>query len=168
MSSFRVRPKFVMYSDKSIEDIIQTIKPKLKDNQYDVIGTAMQDHITLQISKKVRHYWSPQLSILMEENADNTNKTKLTGVYGPMPNVWTIFALSYLAIFTLVTFIAIIGFSQRALGQDAPVLYALPFLIGTALALYLISQFGQKLGANHTYALHFFLQEALGERVPEI
>ncbi|MEZ4911566.1 MAG: hypothetical protein R2774_11985 [Saprospiraceae bacterium] len=168
MSSFRVRPKFEMYTEKSIEDIIQIVKLKLKDNQYDVIGTAMQDHITLQINKKIRHYWSPQLSIIMEENVDNRNETKLIGVYGPMPNVWTIFALSYLAIFTLVIFIAIIGFSQKALGQEAQILYALPFLLATAIALYLISQFGQKLGANHTFALHYFLQEAIGEKVPEI
>ncbi len=165
MSSFRVRPKFEMYSEKSMDTIINLMKSKIKDNQFDVIGTAMQDHITLQISKKVRHYWSPQLSILMEEDGA---RTKMIGVYGPMPNVWTIFALSYLAIFTLITFISIIGFSQKALGQDATVLYLLPILIGIAIAMYLFSQFGQKLGAAHTYALHYFLQDSLGEKVPEI
>jgi uncharacterized membrane protein YbaN (DUF454 family) len=85
-----------------------------------------------------------------------------------MPNVWTLFAIIYLAIGVLSTFISIIGFSQRALGEESKILYIIPILLFLALSMYIASQLGQKLGAAQTYAIHYFFQEALEEKIPEI
>lgn len=167
MASFRVRPKFEVTSALSVEEIIQLVKDKLQDNTYNLHGQAMQDHITIRVNRNHRHYWSPQLSVLLQESHEDS-KTIITGVYGPMPNVWTLFAVSYLMLSVMFTFISIVGFSQQALKQDAPILYVLPFLVIAAAALYLTSQMGQKLGAAQTYAMHYFFQEALGETLPEI
>ncbi|MFZ1749088.1 MAG: hypothetical protein WAU01_02805 [Saprospiraceae bacterium] len=167
MASFRIRPKFEMTSKKSIEEIIIAVKEKLTHNTHHLHGQAMQDHITIRVNRDHRHYWSPQLSVLMQREPDDT-ETKIIGIYGPMPNVWTLFTVGYLAIGTLATFISIIGFSQRALGQDSGVLWVLPILILVALMMYISSQFGQKLGAAQTYAIHYFFEEALGEPIPDV
>lgn len=167
MASFRVRPKFELTTALSIDDILQKVNEKLKDNPYNLHGQALQDHVTIRVNQSHRHYWSPQLSVLLQEEVDE-DKTFITCVYGPMPNVWTLFAVSYLTLSVLFTFISIVGFSQRVLTQDAPILYVLPILLIAAIALYIISQMGQKLGAAHTYAIHYFFQEALGEPLPEI
>lgn len=167
MASFRVRPKFEMYSGKSMEEIILIVKENLKHNTHHLHGQAMHDHITIRVNKAQRHYWSPQLSILMQREPEDI-QTKIIGVYGPMPNVWTLFTLGYLAIGVLTTFISIIGFSQRALGQTGHILWALPVMAGIAAAMYLLSQMGQKLGAAQTYAIHYFFEEAIGEKVTEI
>jgi hypothetical protein len=167
MSSFRVRPKFEMESNKTIEEIITIIKEKLKINTHHLHGQAMHDHITIRVNQSHRHYWSPQLSVqLYREPEDKV--TRLVGVYGPMPNVWTLFTLVYLAVGVLFVFISIIGFSQKALGNSSSILYVLPILVAVALTMYIISQMGQKLGAAQTYAIHYFFEEALGEPVPEV
>ena len=167
MASFRIRPKFQLVTDLSIDQIIAHTKEKLKDETHGLHGQAKQDHITIRIDRAQRHFWSPQLSVLLQDDQVE-GKTLLTGVYGPMPNVWSLFALVYLAIAVLFTFISIVGFSQRALGQDAPILYTLPFLLIATIAMYIISQFGQKLGAPQTYRIHYFFEEVLGEKLPEI
>lgn len=167
MASFRVRPKFQWISDLSVDEIITRTKEKLKDEYNGLHGQAMQDHITIRVDSDQRHYWSPQLSVLLQDDQIE-GKTLITGVYGPMPNVWSLFALVYLAIAVLFTFISIVGFSQRALGEEAYILYALPFLIIAAVTMYIVSQFGQKLGAPQTYRIHYFFEEVLGEKLPEI
>ncbi len=167
MASFRFRPKFEMTSSKSMEEIISLVKEKLKVNTHHLHGQAMQDHITIRVNKSHRHFWSPQLSILMYREPEDT-VTRLVGVYGPMPNVWTMFTLAYLAIGVLIVFITIIGFSQKALGNESSILYALPVLALIAITMYIISQMGQKLGAAQTYAIHYFFEEAIGEPVPEV
>jgi hypothetical protein len=167
MATFSFRPSFEVTSAKKMTEVIQLVKEQLTHDFHHLEGEGMQDHITIRVRASHRHYWSPQLSILMydDEKADTIS---IKGVYGPMPNVWTLFTISYLAIGTLSLFISITGFSQQALGQDAPVLWALPVLAGLAISLYLLSQLGQKLGAAQTYAIHYFFEQALGEPLPEI
>lgn len=167
MSSFRIRPRFELYSEKNVEDIIHLINDRLKNNKYHLYGIAMQDHITIRVKSDHKHFWSPQLSVLLQrEDADT--ETKIIGVYGPMPNVWTMFAFSYLALGTLFIFISIVGFSQRTLGNDHSILWSLPAMAIATIVLYLTSQMGQKLAAPQTYAMHYFFQEALGEEIPEV
>ena len=120
----------------------------------------------MRVEKKYRHFWSPQLSILLEKNEEE-NLTLMKGVYGPMTNVWTIFTVSYLALGVLFTFSSIIGFSQKALGLYDSILWILPILLIIALILYISSQMGQNLGAAQIYAMHYFLENVLGEKIPE-
>ncbi len=167
MSSFRIRPRFEMSSQKTIEEIIDLTKEKLKGNKHNLYGVAMQDHITIRVDSEKRHFWSPQLSVLLQRE-ENDTETKIIGVYGPMPSVWTMFAFGYLAIGVLFVFISIVGFSQRALGNESAILWSLPFLILVAIIMYFISQMGQKLAAPQTYAMHYFFEDALGESIPEV
>lgn len=167
MASFRVRPKFELTTSKTMEEIISLVKAKLLNNNHNLHGQAMHDHITIRVNRAQRHYWSPQLSVLLYREPEDVT-TRVVGIYGPMPNVWTLFTIVYLAIGVLTTFIAIIGFSQKAMGQDSKVLFVLPFLGLLAVAMYIISQMGQKLGAAQTYAIHYFFEEALGEVLPEV
>lgn len=167
MSSFRVRPKFEMTTAKTIEEIITLVKGRLLHNTHNLHGQAMHDHITIRVNKAQRHYWSPQLNVMMYREPEDT-ETRLVGVYGPMPNVWTLFAITYLATGVLTIFITIIGFSQRALGHESKILFVLPFLLLLALGMYIASQLGQKQGASQTYAIHYFFQEAIEESLPDI
>jgi hypothetical protein len=150
-----------------MEEIISQVKAKLLNNHHNLHGQAMQDHITIRVNKAHRHYWSPQLSVLLYRE-EGDSETKIVGIYGPMPNVWTLFTIIYLAIGVLTTFISIIGFSQKAMGQQSSILYLVPFLMILAAAMYFVSQMGQKLGAAQTYAIHYFFEEALGEPLPEV
>lgn len=68
MASFRIRPKFSVESEESIEEILLNTKEFLKSPDSEIKGLAMQDHITLRIRQNERHFWSPQLSVLLIPN----------------------------------------------------------------------------------------------------
>lgn len=163
MSSFRIRPRFTVKSSLPVGEIIEKTRSKLKDPVASYTGLAMQDHITLNVLQEERHFWSPQLSIIL---FDENNGTRLEGRYGPMPNVWVLFTFGYLALSTLLIFTLIIGFSQKSLGLDSSVLWLVPFLAGGLIFLYILSQMGQKLGAAQMFDLHREIETILGQKIP--
>ncbi len=163
MTSFRLRPRFEHSSPKAPSLIEDRIRKAARDNPEACDVTVVDGHIVLRINETERHYWSPQLNLNLESEPGGA--TLLKGLYGPNPGVWGMFTLSYGAIAVLFLFVAIIGFSKRSLGMDAPILWLLPVLAFLAIALYVASQLGQKLGAQQTYMLHHFLEEVLEERI---
>jgi hypothetical protein len=162
MTSFRIRPRFKAHSDKNQEQLLKHIKSELSKDERSCDGIVIPGHVTLMIKPQEQHYWSPQLQLTLEEHQ---NGTEVHGLYGPKPQVWTLFALSYLASGILFLFISIIGFSRLSLGLSAPILWALPVLAGISIFLYISSQLGQKLGAEQTFTLHHFMEEILEIRI---
>ena len=166
MTSFRIRPRFKVASEKDSDTIIEEIKEKVHDPKMhcacDVI--FIPGHIILKIKKEEQHYWSPQLELTLEEE-EKEKGTLIKGRYGPHHNVWTLFIVLYLAIGILTLFVSILGFSRLSLGMNAPILWIVPFLFGFALLLYISSQLGQKLGAEQTFTLHHFLEELIDRKI---
>lgn len=144
------------------EQVEANIKNQLAQPGCPCIGRVIPGHIVLKIPTELQHYWSPQLDLSIEPHEEGT---LIRGLYGPNPSVWVMFAFGYGAIAILAMFIAIIGFSQVSLGGNAPILWALPVLGGIAIGLYVASQIGQKLGAEQTFTLHHFFEEAIDAKV---
>ena len=163
MSSLRIRPRFRKVSDHSPKEIEEHLKERLEDPECPFPGEVMDGYAIFKIPMADRHYWSPQLTMTIVDEEDEG--TIIRGLYGPNANVWGLFIFGYSTFGIVGLFIAIIGFSKFSLGQEAPILWALPVLAGLALALYLIGQFGQKMGAQQTFDLHHFFEKAIGERV---
>ena len=154
MSSFRLRPRFQMKSPHTPEEIQAFIQEKLDEGEDPIVGSMIPGHIFLRIHQDQQHYWSPRLSLSLEKQAWGT---LIRGLYGPAPNVWSLFLFAYAAVGILALFAALIGSSRLSLGMEAPILWAIPGLAGIALILYLIAQMGQKVGAEQTFTLHHFL-----------
>ncbi len=162
MTSFRLRPRFQHHCSHTPEEIQSMIREKLEAAPCDCIASINDAYITLRIPLQDRHYWSPQLNLSLEATE---NGTLIRGLYGPNPTVWAMFFFGYAAIGVLALFIAIVGFSQKALGIDAPVLWALPVLGIAALFLYFTAQLGQKTGAEQTFTLHHFYEDTVHNKV---
>jgi hypothetical protein len=159
MTSFRIRPIFEVHMDEDYTEVQSKIKEKA--NVHDTVCTwGIDTHLVVGIKVSKRHFWSPQCSLNFEKTEDG--KLSIRGLYGPNPNIWFLFVFGYGVCLTLMMFIGIIGFSQYSLGNPAGILWVLPVLGAIVVALYVASQFGQKLGAEQTFAIHYFLQEALG------
>jgi hypothetical protein len=135
-------------------------KKLAEDPIFDVV--EIPGHIILKIKKEAQHYWSPQLNLALEEVDDGT---LIRGRYEPHHNVWTLFILIYLALSILALFVFIFGASQWGLGLPAKILWLIPVLLAMAAGLYFVSQIGQKLGAEETFALHHFVEENLGVKI---
>jgi hypothetical protein len=121
--------------------------------------------IVLNVRKQEEHFWSPQLSLSFEVDEENEEFTIIRGLYGPNPTVWALFTYGYAALGILATFLGMYGFSQYTLGQNAAILWSLPVFAVLALVLYLVAQFGQKLGAEQMFTLHHFFEDSVGHRI---
>jgi hypothetical protein len=162
MTSIRIRPRFNQIIKEPQEKIEARLKSKLKDPDIDCVGRVIPGFIVIKIPRSDRHYWSPQLSLSLEEHEDGT---LVRGLYGPNPTVWAMFTFGYSALGLIALFISIIGFSKVSLGLEAPVLWALPILGGLAVILYFVAQTGQKIGVEQTFTIHHFYEESIGEKV---
>lgn len=161
MTSIRIRPRFKKYYDLPAEKVEDIIKEKL-DSSTDFSASVDRGHFTIRIKSEDRHYWSPQLNLSFEEEE---NRTLIRGLYGPAPNVWTIFLFAYLAIGVLSIFALFLGFSYWMLGKEIQILWALPILAVSALLVYMIAQFGQKIGAEQTFRLNRFMESCFHEHI---
>lgn len=162
MTSFRVRPRFQTVTATPLATLEERIRQHLKQPDACCVGRMIPGHIVLSVPEKELHFWSPQLSLSLEEEEGGT---LIRGLYGPAPAIWLMFAFGYGVLAFLTMIVAIVGFSSVNLGISAPILWALPFLAGGLIALYMIAQVGQKIGAEQTFTLHHFFEDAIKEKV---
>ncbi|MDC1068271.1 hypothetical protein OAQ99_03825 [Candidatus Kapabacteria bacterium] len=163
MSSFRIRPRFNLVSDLPVREIEQVFLNLINMNEHGLNGIVSKNFITIKINENDNHFWSPRLGIMLEEIEGN--KTKLLGLYGPNPSVWALFTYSYGAILISIFFITLFGLSMYSLGEGLNLLWWNLPLILLGLVLYIIAQFGQKIGADQMYKLHHFFEEVVKSEV---
>jgi hypothetical protein len=163
MSSFRVRPKFKIEIDKSVNELYGLINQSLQTTSLPIQGALSHTHGFIQVKESEKHYWSPQLSFSFEET--NDLKTIVRGMYGPNQQVWLTFILGYSITGLGMFFLSIYGLSRYYLNLDSTILWIVPALFIIWVALWLMAQFGQKVGAEQTYLIHHFFEEAVHERI---
>lgn len=161
----RIRPRINLETDFSPDQLCALFSEKLENNEFEIEGTVLSNFISIAPIKKDQHYWSPQLTVTIEETE---NGSLIRGLYGPKPNVWTMFVFFY-AIIGFTTFITLmIGFSYMSLGKGTTILWLVPLLTLLFLTLYLVAYLGQKFGQRQMIFLHNFMEECLGEKIEPI
>lgn len=163
---FSIRPRFRVVLPLTPEQILKRIRRGLKAEDAKCNGKAVHGFATLRIPEKDRHYWSPQLTVMVEESEEGEGSL-VRGLYGPAPSVWTMFVFFYSAIGFAILVVTVVGTSHWSLGQPATILWWVPVLLVILLSLYLVSFFGQKLGHDQMETLHTFLEDCLGREVVE-
>ena len=160
MSSYQVRPRFKLETAHTVEELTNRISAALEKD-----SAPCQGHIntigfgSIMLPVGQQQYWSPRLTISMEETE---NGTILRGLYGPRPAVWTLFVFFYALIALAIMVIGTIGMSNISLDKSGAILWWIPALLVVFLSLYLVSYFGQKLSRDQMVTLHEFLQESTG------
>lgn len=163
MTSFRIRPRFKHLCQEPSKDLETRIKAELDKEGAICVGDCLPGHINLKIPFAQRHFWSPQLNITIEEVEGEG--TVIRGLYGPNPTVWAIFFFGYVATGVLIFFLGMWGLTRYSLGMPAGILWAVPVLVAVGIILYLIAQFGQKLGAEQMFTLHHFYEELVHDKI---
>lgn len=151
---FEIRPRFQKRTDESIEILREKMKRALKESEGRIAGRVDHTYITLELNGDDRHFWSPHLSISMEEEDGGT---LIRGLYGPRPEIWMGFMFLYFLSGFLVMIILIIGLSQYNLGLSALILWAVPFILGGVFVLWFSSITGQKLAKPQLNEIHAFI-----------
>jgi len=110
MTSFRIRPRFRVEVEMKPEEIKTHFRERLEQPGAPCVAAFFPQHVILRVPPEERHFWSPCLELSLEEEGDHT---LIRGLYGPNPQVWTMFILIYGAIGVLALFITITRGSRR-------------------------------------------------------
>lgn len=76
----RVRPRVRFYSTLSSDEIITEIRRQLRSGVCNCNGQVTKNFATIYPPEEDQHYWSPQLTITIEEDEQGT---LVRGLYGP-------------------------------------------------------------------------------------
>ncbi|GAB4254527.1 MAG: hypothetical protein Kow0027_20670 [Saprospiraceae bacterium] len=166
LPSYRILPRFQVESPLTAEEVIGRLKKGLEEEGAKVVGVAKHGYAALKIPPEIRHYWSPQLSLSIE-NLEDKKGCLIRGLYGPAPNVWTLFIFFYALVGLAFLGVLLVGVSYLTVGMDASILWWALVLAGVLASIYLVSYFGQRLGHDQMEILHNFLEEKLGHAVYE-
>ena len=147
------------------DEVVKLVQSHMETLNCGCSAVVRKNFILLRIRPEERHFWSPQLSLSFEVDEEDKDFTIIRGLYGPNPTVWAFFTYGYAALGILAMFLGMYGFSKYSLNQDHSILWSLPVLAGLAVILYLIAQFGQKIGAEQMFTLHHFFENSIGHRV---
>jgi len=166
-TNFQIRPRFKIESDTLTREIVyEKIKEALNSPDAPCEGRLRLGYVDLFPKKEDKHYWSPHLSMTIEEEHDEDHDlTIIRGLYGPHPAVWTMFVFFYTIIAFLTIVCIVIGFANMSIGNSTTILWAVPFLILAFGSLYLVSFYGQKKGHDQIENLHLFLEKTLNTKL---
>lgn len=157
-SNLQMRPRFRTHTELPQKELIGRIASALTRRKENWTGEIVDNHIIVKIPRHQQHYWSPQLTMELEEE---NGGTLIRGLYGPKPGVWTMFVFFYSSIGFLTLMALIFGLSQMMLKMDAYGLWLVLPGCMLMIGLFIISKIGQRLGRDQMQQLHGLLDESL-------
>ncbi|MEE9439987.1 MAG: hypothetical protein V3V14_13350 [Saprospiraceae bacterium] len=161
---FHIRPRFETKTKMTMDELYHSLKARLDMPDVPCSGRLRLGYIALFPNTEDKHYWSPHLSVTIEE-VEGEDSRLLRGLYGPSPHVWSMFIFFYAILGLLTMIVIIIGFANRSIGDSGIILWAVPFLIVLIGSIYLVSYFGQKKGHDQLEIIHGFLEKSIGHKI---
>jgi hypothetical protein len=153
-----IRPRFRLELPLRSLEIHTRLESKLACAGCPCRADVAGDHVEVTLRDDLRNFWSPHLSLEILEHPDGA---VLTGLFGPSPNVWSMFLAAYAFLILCALFAGMLGLAQLTLG-DPP--WGLWIAAGSVLAgggPYAGSLLGQRLAAEQMELLRCFLRESL-------
>jgi len=168
MAVRKIRPRFDLSVPLSAAEVVSRLEARMNQPDSPCGGMVADEHQTVDVHvcERHQHYWSPALSITVTDDEDGEG-SRIHGIVGPNPGVWTLFAMLYMGVLTFLMGLTIFGLIQWWLDLTPWGLYLMPVLILALVAMYVVSRIGQKMAAPQTVLLREFLEETLGIPVAE-
>lgn len=159
-SEVHLRPRFSIDLAVEHEQILARFQEKINHKKCNFKGKISGSHIFLSIPKKDDHLWSPQLHLELLDEGDGN--TKLKGLFGPKPQLWTFFMFIHFVIGTSFLGFLVMLYSRYSLKESlffpTVMLVVLPFLW---MVLYFIGQLGKDTGRKQMEDLHEFMMQVI-------
>tara|TARA_R110002096_G_scaffold413482_1_gene614341 strand:+ start:40 stop:564 length:525 start_codon:yes stop_codon:yes gene_type:complete len=151
-----LRPRFTIEVKENKQKVLNWFADELKKETTKFRGSFVDDHLFISVSKKDEHFWSPQLHLEILEKTDKTSTLK--GLFGPKPQVWTLFMFIHFIIgFSFLAFCVVLytKFSlKESLFFPITMIIVLPFIW---IVLYMLGKIGKDTGKNQMKNLHDFM-----------
>ena len=149
-----LRPRFTLLLTAPAKQILEEFKQS-NSKQYGIVTKVIDHHVILKISKSNQHYWSPQLHLEIE---NCTSITKLNGLFGPNPTIWTLFMFLKFIFSGLFIGFGVWAASNYLLEQPTALPITLSLLVCIlGIAVYFIAQFGKKMGQEQMVELYTYM-----------
>lgn len=156
-----LKPRFQLDFDMNAEFLLNKIRDYISAEQRYKMK-VVDHHIIIDIPEKDTHYWSPQLQIEVEELSEDSSKLK--GLFGPKPQVWTLFMFIHFGVATAFLIFATMAYSSWSLKKDMffPIvmLVVLPIVW---VILYFVGSLGKATGQKQMDELKDFMKQVLKE-----
>jgi len=157
-----LRPRFSIDLDANKDKILQTFSDAFKKENDKISGNIVDGHIFLAIDKKNDHFWSPQLHLEIVEKTSET--CILKGLFGPKPQVWTLFMFIHFVIgFTFLVFCVVL-YTRVSLNTSLffPILMMI-ILPLVWILLYFLGKIGKSTGKHQMNHLYDFMLKVIYE-----
>ena len=155
-----IRPRYTFVleqgragTEAAVRSVLERYAGKLK-------GTVVDHHVIVDVPVSDRHFWSPQLHFRFEDEGECT---RVHGVVGPRPAVWTMFMFIYFSIGILGVIASVWGVSHWMLGGYSPLIWGLPVAFVVMATAYGAGRVGETLGKEQVALQKRFLQEVIQE-----
>jgi hypothetical protein len=155
-SDFFLRPRFSIVLKENYDVVIQRFFDEFKSDENAFRGTIVDGHIFISVPKKDEYFWSPQLHLEVVEIDKNLSTIK--GLFGPKPQVWTLFMFIHFIIGISFLGFAVLLYAKISLKEPIffplVMIFALPFIW---IVLYFLGKTGKNTGKNKMKKLHDFI-----------
>jgi len=166
MSPPAMRPRFELLVPHAPEQVRERLVVFLR-GEVCWQGKAARRHLDIYPCRDQLRFWSPSLSLELEECSDGS--TIMRGRFGPHPNLWTFCVFLYAVAGFIATCGLMLGTSQWMLKTPPSALLLLPVAGLVAVAVYGGALVGQRLGSGQMQELRDFLRRALAaSELPEL
>ena len=155
-SEIFLRPRFSIDLEENSKVIVQRIKSQLSKDDCQFRSKISENHIFIDILENKNHYWSPQLHFEVIKVDEKSSIIK--GLFGPKPQVWTLFIFIHFIIGISFLVFCIQLYSRISLNES--VFFPIIMMIVLALVwvlLYFLGKIGKSTGKNQMRELHDFL-----------
>ena len=163
-SDIHLRPRFKMLFDENQDNLIGKFRDNLNDGECKYCSKIVDGHIVIDVPVEENHFWSPQLNIEVEKG--EKGKTVVKGLFGPKPNVWTLFMFFHFAVAVAFIGFSVMAYVKWTLKSDYTfslvMVVALPILW---VIMYFLGRIGKKTGHKQMDELHEFMMKTLEKEV---
>jgi len=154
-----LRPRFQLELTEAKEELLQSFE---KSQIEPFLVKCIDEHIFIKFNKKNNHFWSPQLHLEIDE-IDSQN-SKLYGVFGPNPTLWTFFMFLHFGVATIFIILGVWAYSSSALDKPYGLqLGLMGFMAILWFVLYFFGRAGKHKGKPQTEELYRFMMNTLTE-----
>ncbi len=146
----------------SPEEILKEFDNKLSENNKNVLGHVVNEKVFLKIPVDQHQWWSPQMTISVDECEEDETKTKIFENIGPNPSTFTLTMFVFFGAGTTIVLSLMWLFSLLTLGHDysiALTIILVAFLI--ILAVFSILYNGRRKARSQMQLLRDFVNSVL-------
>lgn len=154
-----LRPRFKMDLNHTNGFVLKTFEDaRSTTGTYKIV--RVDDHVFIRLPIHEQQFWSPQLHLEINEVDDRTSR--LHGLFGPNPTIWTMFMFLHFLVAGLFIAFGIWSYTNWTLKNP----YTLPLTLTLLMVvvwfvLYFAGRFGRAKGKSEMHELYDFMNMIL-------